>query len=256
MSETPANASLTPFLYGFRAVVHLNNVGVSLLQRRCYRQAMLTFGDAIAIMKALSPAKASEDNSFDHAPVLPAIEVSSDIEGKLKRAAQRLAKPIPSKIPSMGALPLEVLSDDEILKAEANTAKLYLICLDTIEFEAADYSEFNFVSSVILYNHGIAYRCLGALSSSLPFVEKLDKGALHMFTLAYATANQAILMGKQSQVLLIATLALRNLVQLSQHLGHLTEGNEYNRRLSFLHDEIKLLGAIEEKLLACGARAA
>ena len=105
--------------------------------------------------------------------------------------------------------------------------------------------------TALSFCHGIAYRCLGALSSSLPFLEKLDKGALHTFMLAYATANQAIVLGKQSQVLLIATLALRILVQLSQQLGHLTEGIEYNRRLSFLHNEIRLLGAIEEKPFAC-----
>jgi len=107
------------------------------------------------------------------------------------------------------------------------------------------------VALLLSFCHGIAYHCLGALSSSLPFLEKLDKGALHTFMLAYATANQAIVLGKQSQVLLIATLALRILVQLSQQLGHLTEGIEYNRRLSFLHNEIRLLGAIEEKPFAC-----
>ena len=48
------SANMSVFLCEFKAAVHLNNTGVSLLKRRCYRQAMATLSDAIAILKAVS----------------------------------------------------------------------------------------------------------------------------------------------------------------------------------------------------------
>jgi hypothetical protein len=57
----------TTHIFKFRYIVLIDNVGVSLLEREAYPQAMDTLKDAICIMKqALGPVLQSDTASSDH----------------------------------------------------------------------------------------------------------------------------------------------------------------------------------------------
>jgi hypothetical protein len=214
---------MTTYLYDFKAAVHLNNTGVSLLQRRCYRQAMNTLSDALSIMKAVSSRL---EASSTEAPTLQGEEFSTDIQGKLRDATQRLASPRPSTVEMCKNISVQVLSDDSsptavepsLLEEDCDTGSpcsqvIYLIRMEPADFEVPSEKDMAFESSTILYNYGMAYRCLSSLSTFTPFAPKLDSRAFQMFHLAYSTLlshhdmNQRLMSAQFSRIILTALLS-------------------------------------------------
>jgi hypothetical protein len=257
------------YLYEFKAAVHLNNTGVSLLQRRCYRQAMKTLSDALSIMKAVSSRL---DASSTEAPTLQGKEFSTDIQGKLRDAAQRLASPRPSTAEMCKNISVQVLSDDSsptavepsLLGEACDTGSpcsqvIYLIQMEPADFEVPNEKDAAYESSTILYNYGMAYRCLSSLSTSIPFTPKLDNGAFQMFYLAYSTLlthhgmDQRLMSAQFSRIILTALLSLHHLVDLAHQFGRESDRHGYFIRLRDLQNSIRRLGVMDGKEQAARA---
>jgi hypothetical protein len=245
-------------LYELRAADHLNNTGVSLLQRSCYRQAVLTFADAMSLIKIASSRPIEVYASYQGiAPVQLREEYFNEIQIKLRKAAQRLANPIPSTVDISDEITIKVVSDDEsptTFYRGCLTNAAHLLRVEPVESEAPSKHDLAVQSSVLLYNYGIAYRCLSSLSASVEDMKKLDHGALHLFNLSFsALPSRSCLSGcyieaKIPRIKLGALLVLRHLVDLSHRLGFESERAEYSRRLILLCDEISRLEAIEGEL--------
>jgi hypothetical protein len=108
---------MSTYLYDFKAAFYLNNAGVSLLERRCYRQALKTLSDALSIMKAAS-SRLDVSSTGPEAPTLQGKESSTDIQGKCIAAAQRLASPDPTA----GEIVQEYFRSSSVRRQKSNSS--------------------------------------------------------------------------------------------------------------------------------------
>jgi hypothetical protein len=238
-----------------RAAISLNNTGVALLERRCYRQGLRTLSNAVAVMNAAF-RRIEEQKGGDE--VSPADEPHYGINTMLHQATQRLAYPeILVENRTLSHYDLKVLSDYQnpsVLQEQPNhyTPSIspsptssthctisYLLRIEALDCEAPTKHIYDLQSSIILYNFAIAYRCMADVTDDLHSKHELLVAAMQLFHLSYSiltTASESHLEGKLGdlplrRLILTATLVLQNLVQLSALLGLDQYGEEYNRRL-------------------------
>lgn len=255
---TTSIASMAATQYEFRAAVRLNNTAVRLLEhRRCYRQAMMTLSDAFSVVKAISSRPVDAK---------PSKGTLAWIEGKLRAADQRMSNPDPSSLEQTEKtfLSLQVMSDETTPLDLISTSSLqeqqlrntdstcsgqrvaYLIHIETVDFEMADKTDIAVESSIILYNYGVAYRCLASLSTSALYAPKVNKGAFHLLNLAHASALSCQRLQQHSdtstqfnRILLLSLLALRNLIYLTSPLK--LDHQEYTSLFDDLQRSIQAL---------------
>ena len=210
----------TANLYEYRAVLHLNNAAVSLLRRACYRQAMGTFSDAFACVKAITAKDQAGLEPIDR----------QWIDERLAASYQRLANPQPSQKNEGHLLDFEVLSDHEsprtvqVTGPSRNEFLAHLVHIDSDDFHGESCFDITVESAIILYNFGIAYRCLASLETSQPFAPSVNQGASHLLNLAYGAAmncqRQDQFEDTSSQfnrIMLLGQLTLHHLADLSRH---------------------------------------
>lgn len=113
-SEGRGSGHYVPSIYEYRAAVHLNNTGVLLLDKRCYRLAMATFYDSITVMNETLLQGDHKARFFDPT------RTRQDIEQKLHRAAQCQPNPNPSSSSMATDLAINIISDDESALAVAS----------------------------------------------------------------------------------------------------------------------------------------
>jgi len=197
-------------------VACLNNTGVSLMEKGCYRQAMMTLNDAVSIMKNLTQSLESGGPNLEASDFLPLV----------RAAEQRLMHPTPVSHYSMNNLvhvisefddfaavfgSVEALTKKTLLRQQGMeaTPAIYLIKLD------GEYCYSAFTSAVIMYNYGMAYHQLSKLDSSLPYCVNLIQAACNMFQLAFLSlqgGEEIRLSTSRSQV--VAFCVLTQLVDL------------------------------------------
>jgi hypothetical protein len=220
-----------------RAAIALNNMGVSLLERRAYRQGMETLKDAIFVMKRVfrpqsrnSTLGATSDSTC-----------STDI--KIHRAVQRMANPQP--VPS--AMIIDVLSHGvasshssplgSILRESYSSSFTIPIRIEATDIESPEDIDPDLESAIMLYNFGLAHICMAKLAKS-PM--KLREGALKLFNMAYSIiSNKNSLSGlSESEMrrlsetrLLLALAVLNNVVRVLTEMGKHTEADHSYRRL-------------------------
>jgi hypothetical protein len=255
-------------LYEFKAAVHLNNTGVALLQRRCYSQAIETLRDAVAIMKIVC----ARSEGLQAPVFLQGKECSgADIPINLHEAAQRMANPQASTVEVPVKVSLQALSDDSGLQAllEGLTAisplqdvqmgslaltsnVAHFLRIEPADFEIPSEKDAVIVSSVIIYNFGMAYRCISSFSTACK--GKLNDGVFHMFHLGYSILTSRSTLEQYDtnsvqfdRIQFVTLLLLRNLVDLSHQMGRFDDHKEYSRRLIILRDILGSLGAMGGK---------
>jgi hypothetical protein len=223
-----------------RAAISLNNTGVALLQRRCYRQGFATLNDAVAAMSSVSRRINQQDgglNDGGHSP-----RETHCMDTMLYEAAKRLAKPEPS---TDGQYDLQVLSGSEnpaVLASATDFSckRAFLLQIESLDWEAASIeNSYDLQASMILQNLGIAYRCMGSLTDDASAKINFYIGAMHLFALSYSVllnSCESHLDGTMEETALqrfvfAASLILQNLVQLSAFLGLRQYGEEYSSRL-------------------------
>jgi hypothetical protein len=240
-----------------RAAIVLNNMGVSLLERRAYTQGMETLKDAIFLMKRVFRPTASS-SSFDTNKIS-----SSYADVKLRRAIKRMASPKP--VPS--SVNVDVIFHDGSLSEtlRGNSSSPYT-CPIRIEADDIDYQEDrdpDLESAVMLYNFGIAHICLSKLSKK---PSKLQEAALKLFDMASTIVSNSNTIPQrrfENEIcemtetrLLLEVAVLKTVVKLLTEMGKYSEANASYQQLVLIGSAINELEApcyIESQVAAAAA---
>jgi len=239
-------------IYDFKAAVHLNNVGVTLLQRQCYRQAVEILNDSILVMKMASrrspthDSDGSSNNSTDDLLNIPE---------KLQHAAIVLSNPKPESCVAhqQKKVILRVISDDEDPirigssfcshqsqhndSSDTNTTNpnqdistdnvnvdskvVYIVRMEPVGLGGGGGSTEKLgavESSIVLYNHGIALQCLSLSMSGRPqaTTSKIDQGSFYISQLAFTTLSSRDTLEKLCMSDKLNRFLLANVLSLGQ----------------------------------------
>jgi hypothetical protein len=234
-------------LRDFRKAIALNNVGVSFLERRDYRQAVETLADAIQVMRStfrLNQINAANLEAFTTVP--------TETDVMLQKAMQRIAST--SSQFSMG--PIEVYSHDDSdlasIKAAAqygpSSSVAFPIRIRCCEYTESEENDFDVQSAIILRNYGIALACLARMNCNTR-TDRLRQKAMKVFRLGQslicsriAAQSDAVL---QSRSLLISAMLLNDIVQVLHELGLSMEA-------SVVHERIMRLATVMKELESMG----
>jgi hypothetical protein len=232
-----------------RAAIALNNMGVSLLERRAYREGMDTLKDAIFVMKLVLRPPPICSRGFGKTPYS-----TSDAEAKVKRASKRMANPQP--IPS--TVSIDVVSRCAIFSHRSDSGSvLHGGSSSPLRIEANDLvslegnSALDLESSIMLHNFGLAHLYMAKLAK-MPI--NLQKGALTLFNMAYSVlAPLCDQEGHETRedTVLLAAIALNSIVALLTQMGMHSEANELARLGNAIHEFQD--SNLEDQIAAAGA---
>lgn len=205
-------------LHDYRGAIALNNMGIKMLECGCYRQAMLTFKDAMEVFRTLfRPAEASRSN----------------IDAKLRQAYQGLADS-QQKQETTPTFSFRVVTGDDRFTNIASVLQQvgpahFLVRFEPVDFCCPTQRNIDLDSAIVLYNYGISKLCLASAVSATRASSALSLrgAALKVFQLA-----QCILSSQQqgceddtelSLIYFVAALVLDNVGQLLAGLGRHAE---------------------------------
>jgi hypothetical protein len=215
-----------------RAAIALNNMGVSLLERRAYRQGMETLKDAIFVMKLVLRPPTISSQGLYKTP-----KSTSCAKAKVHRASKRMANPQPVS----SAISIDVVSQSATFSHRScqsgsvlhggSSSPLRIEATDLVSLEERDS---DLESSIMLYNFGLAHLCMAKLSKT-PM--KLQEVALKLFKMAYcilASLYDQEEHGSREDIVLLAAVTLNNIVTLLSQMGKQSEANESDQELARL----------------------
>jgi hypothetical protein len=237
-----------------RAAIALNNMGVSLLERRAYRQGMETLKDAILVMKRVLRSPSISSQGFGHTP-----NSTSDADTKVHRASKRMANPQP--IPS--AVSVDIVSHcptfshqsylGSVLHGISSSAFRSPLRIEATGLVPLEESYYLLESSIMLFNFGLAHLCMAKLDNSiLRFnfglahlcMAKLDKtpiklqeGALKIFSMVYSVLASLCNQeghGIREEMILLLAATIDNIGTLLTQMGKHSEANESDQELARL----------------------
>jgi hypothetical protein len=223
-----------------RAAVALNNMGVSLLERRAYRHGMETLKDAILVMESvLRPQSKSRGYGVNS-------ESTSSAEAKVHRAVRRMANPhhVPSAVSS------DVISHggatshpSSFLASPAFTSP---VRIEATDLDCPEDRDPDLDSAIMINNFALAHLCV-AKNTNSPI--KLQERARKLFNMAYSIISNQNGLSRLSEDemrrisesrLLLAVAVMSNVVRVLTEMGEDTEANESYQRL------VRLGNAVEE----------
>jgi hypothetical protein len=223
-----------------RAAIALNNMGVSLLERRAYREGMKTLKDAIFIMKRVLRPLPISSQEFSKTP-----NSTTDADAKVERASKRMA----NLHPILSAVSIDVVSrcatfshrsvlSGSVLHGSSSSPPRYPLRIEATDFVPLGEEDRNsdLESSIMLYNFGLAHLCMAKLAKT-PI--KLQEGALTLFNMAYSVLAPLCDQeghGTREDMVLLAAIALDNIVALLTQMGLHSEANELARLGSAIHE--------------------
>jgi len=239
------------YLFEFKAAVHLNNAGVSLLQRDRCDAAVKCFTDAISVMmiaSSSSPSNAVDNTDKSHVtPVLRDNSHYTDIQGRLQEAAKMLSRTEPSvdSATENSAL-VEVVSDlvNPCITARSilQVGPTRLIRIEPVDFEIPSEKEMAVESSIILYNYAMAFLWFASRPALSLHRERFLNEVFRLLSLSYATMNslytseQPDVSVQLNRAVVTSLLVLRELSDLASQLGMSAQNEEYMRRLTHLRN--------------------
>lgn len=236
---------MTECLNEIKAAIHLNNVGVTLLQRFHYRQAVMTLNDAVEVIKYVSLK--DEQTTGKTTYVQPINILPMDIESKVKAAEERMFVVDSSDRSKHNTPVLTTLSDDTELHTLIGLRNpfTHLVRMEPSISDLLAMQEKGIAveSSTILYNYGVAYLCLAGISQTALMNDgnNFCLGAYRMFHLSYATLMSSKTLESDvtccpGRIEILTYLLLGNLSSLAGKLGRAYDQQEYGHRFSMLHD--------------------
>jgi hypothetical protein len=156
----------------YNAAIALNNIGVDLLERRCYKQAAITLLDAISVMKAvmrrLSASAVSESND------------RLAVEAMIQRANRVKARPTPMESKSYYRIVNLADNYSDILVEEQHDGSsretIFPIRIDDVSYDACSpgcLNDRDIQCAILLHNLGLANLCVAWVSPESSDVEKV-----------------------------------------------------------------------------------
>jgi len=171
----------------YRSAIALNNIGVSLLERRCFQAASETLKDATALIKStLRDGQTSRGN---------------DIEQMVFLARQRLSDAVNKDCNGRERIQVEVFTANNLrsksighFSEEAPPGKVYAILIEDFDSKGANKES---LTAILLFNLGVAYYSvskaakLGKSSNKKAF-SKYSNGALRLFRIAHSLFSKKV----------------------------------------------------------------
>lgn len=224
----------------------LNNIGVSLLERKCYSQAMTTLHEALHTLKG------SLSDSEEHA--------TNTTPEKIKNAMHCIMHPTPME----SSIHLDVLSSDSLAPAAIQAVirgpsprEGYAIRVDNCDPEAFNYDQ-SFDTAILLYNLAIAYLCVSTIPNQARSSE-LTRNALTLFSASYSVLQKyKEEEDSHTNLLFLELIILRNLVAVLEETNEINAAKSMYLQylcLSDLLQEMKRLGAWLDIKLLCATAA-
>jgi hypothetical protein len=223
----------------YKAAIALNNTGIYLIQRGQYIDAIATLKDAMSCTK-----------QFCNGAILPCVMQKSDCAQMLQKARTRkstcrVQMKESTTIDTMHCNTILVVSDQDnpfnvYCLLQQNHSAFCCVTIDPVErFNIDDIDRLQLESALIVYNFGIAYRCLAnrpTVCSSFKYNEDSDDASHHdafwasvrildltrsvtrnlLYLSSYSRA--CVLLCMPSSLLLTAIVVTTNLQQIS--MGH------------------------------------
>jgi hypothetical protein len=217
----------------FQTALALNNIGVSLLERGCYREGLATLQDGIFLMKDLfQPAFNGETNCKQIESTGGSMFVSSnnggyeiDSKSKLKRAAARLSDAralqtaFPATCSAVENLQIVTYEDTglagilEIMGTSPSTSKFFLIRMD-VSVEGFVANSPDVESAIILYNFGVAHMLAQRLHQRPPHITDNAHHILHLASSLIARSSDVSWNNLEECVVLqVGLLVLHAIIQ-------------------------------------------
>lgn len=209
----------------YRAAIALSNIGVGLMERNRFADAMATMKGALEVVRSAFP-------SNDHeCPQDQQSQDEEEMQHRLKEATLRLARPLSleEKVAQAMSFRLTVLSDDRspdiVRHAAHNIASTHDAVAIRIDDSKScdDALSLDVDAAIILLNYGIACRLHADTVS--PKCPKRLRQSFRLFNLAFIVLSrrQASEVTQLDDIeairlLLIAMIVLQNLMQLSLRL--------------------------------------
>jgi hypothetical protein len=184
-------SSAVPEYVRHRCAVALNNIGVSLMEKRCYQQAIYTLRDSIALFRDVVPSSSPEAPSRS----------MEDVSEMLSTAWRRAAHPENQK--SLSSVQVACYDEtncqakkilEPILRHIASSqSDLVTTTLAALYISSSSFSEgtycvdkerANFESALAIYNFGVAHICLSKQTKKKSVAIKFHGTALKLFALA------------------------------------------------------------------------
>jgi hypothetical protein len=195
-----------------KAAVALSNTSVTLLERSCYRDAIVTLRDALYLARSAFPG----DEAF-----LPWKE--SGIQFALRKASDCLGRSMSVDERQKGsAMPLTVVSDAHNGLTDLcsiHKADTMAIRIDDSRYDDDCFPSMHFEAAVILFNYGTACKCLH--SSRLQRSPDILIEAYNFFQMAYGILAREFASAMDhanamdiARTVNLALLVLDNLMQL------------------------------------------
>ena len=212
-------------LADYRAVVALNNMAVTLLERRCFRDALASFKNALDLMGSLRPESSNQRR--------PSAEKQNVFLQKASKSVARSTRTVEASAARSG-FSLTTISHDD--SAEVVTVALHEIPSDfsgfvfMIEFDESNVN-LSIDSSIILHNFSVACRM-----QSWEFKNTKKKRQLVERAYMFAQVANSILMQESDiledelqmkRALVVSMLILQELIQLSSQQGDMDTSRKY-----------------------------
>jgi len=185
----PLTMSVSPvFEKQYRSAIALNNLAVCLLERHCEEQAAETFRSALALMRSASNSRSC-----------PCHVSCDDIDLTMHEAAQRFARPMPSRRENI-VITFSSVSDDSDFSAALEAASHgchssshgLLIRIEEYGSDCASHRDLNMDCATIIHNFGLS--CL-ALSLSRATAKKeglkLRKNSFRLLQLSQSILSKS-----------------------------------------------------------------
>ena len=233
----------------YRVAVALNNMGVALLERGAYCQAMKTLKDSILVMKGILRTSSK-------------CTVGDDIQTKIDMATKRLMSPQP--VPS--TLPVTILSHDGSLLYSSMKSVLtqgdfcaVLVRIEPLDLRSPEHQDTDLESAIILYNFAIAHICMAKHSDSTTDVKQFREGSLKLLEMACDIAAEEVPCKDRMEEeendddsedkfgelrLLLSAAALKNLIEVLADMGRIAEATEYHQRFIILGNSLDEMEAM------------
>jgi hypothetical protein len=228
-------------LRDYRGAIALNNMGVSLLEQRAYRQGLDTLKDSIVLMKRVFHQQSTP------LPSTMPMYSTSNVDAKVEQANKRMANPqaAPSVL-SIGVVSYDGPSFyhstiDSVLKVGSASPFAFVpIRIETADFDTQEDQDHEMESAILLYNLGIAHLCVSKLANS---PDKPQELALSLFNLSYTIITNMNCKSRldddeehmqqihENGMYSLAVIVLNNLVQVLTDMGKHSEANEPYRIL-------------------------
>lgn len=233
-----------------RNILTLNNIGVSLLEQRSYKQAKDTFKESISLTNIASITDSSRDVLYNNAEVT------------LKHACRRLANPRPVPILSCpDPVFLETVTYEnnisalkDILNNGPSSSYAFAIRIEAVDellYTSKECADGNNVAlAVLFYNLGLAKLCMSSIAKTTARAVELRKGALKLFRRSYRIIITRAFMEQDESRLrcfLLLSAVVNCLNRVSRELGESTKGTNFYDQLVYLRD---LIYGLEQKLHA------